>query len=576
LLVASVVAGTNLAPETAVSFGAKHFLLGLLVIPLLAILLLWTRARARRDLKKLFGQGLSELQLPESFWRRRAWRNTLVLLGLASALLALSQPRWGHSWKEREITGLEVVVALDISRSMDAQDVDPSRIERARREILDLLDALPQARVGLVVFAGGAYPRMPQTLDHKALRSILKRTDTQTIRAQGSSIASALQESLGLMDLERNADRALVLLSDGEGWDPALDTQMTAIREAGVRIYSVGIGTEAGAPIPNANGGFKKNRQGEVIITKLQEPTLKQLAEDSGGAYLHSVGGASDTRELVGALNAQLQASSQGQTREKIWNERFQWPLGLAILLLFFAAFSSDARWASGLLLVWGLALPGPAQAEETVDVRDPRTLWSLALNQTQSGDHEEAYRTFSEIAERAIDPQLRLGARYNAGNAAYGAGRLEQAVQAWDQALEMDPSLESAQKNSEAVRQEIAQRLQEPPPEEQEPEDSEDGEEGEEGEEQDENSESEGDEENQSSDGEREPSEPKETEDEQQEDDAMPEASGEPPEGEEEEQPLAQGVQEMSPEEALRLLEAVEEGRPFVVVPGNSSQKDW
>jgi Ca-activated chloride channel family protein len=565
-----------------VSFGAKSFLLGLVVIPLLAILLLWTRARARRDLKKLFGQGLSELQLPQSFWRRRAWRSTLVLLGLTSALLALSQPRWGHSWKEKEITGLEVVVALDVSRSMDAQDAEPSRIERARREILDLLDALPQARVGLVVFAGGAYPRMPQTLDHKALRSILKRTDTQTIRAQGSSIASALQESLGLMDLERNADRALVLLSDGEGWDPALDTQMKAIREAGVRIYSVGIGTEAGAPIPNANGGFKKNRQGEVIITKLQEPTLKQLAADSGGAYLHSVGGASDTRELVGALNAQLQASAQGQTREKVWNERFQWPLGLAIVLLFLAAFSGDSRWASALLLACGLALPAPVQAEEAeeaeeaVDVRDPRTLWSLALNQTQSGDHEEAYRTFSEIAERAVDPQLRLGARYNAGNAAYGAGRLEQAVQSWDQALEMDPSLEAAQKNSEAVRQEIAQRLQEPPPEEQEPEDSEEGEESEESEEQDESSESDANEENQSSDGEREPSEPKEAEDEQQEDGAMPEPSEEPPEGGEAEEPLAQGVQEMSPEEALRLLEAVEEGRPFVVVPGNSSEKDW
>jgi len=558
------------------SFGAKSFLLGLMVVPLLGVLLLWTRARARRDLRQLFGQGLSELQLPESFWRRRAWRSTLVLLGLSSALLALSQPRWGHTWKEREVTGLEVVVALDVSRSMDAQDADPSRIERARREILDLLDALPQARVGLVVFAGGAYPRMPQTLDHKALRSILKRTDTQTIRAQGSSIASALRESLGLMDLERNADRALVLLSDGEGWDPALDKQMAAITEAGVRIYSVGIGSETGAPIPNANGGFKKDRQGEVIITKLQESALKQLAADSGGAYLQSVGGASDTRELVGALNAQLQASAQGQTREKVWNERFQWPLGMALLLLFLAAFSRDSRWATALLLVWVMSSPAPAHAEETVDVRDPRTLWSLALNQTQEGDHEGAYRTFSEIAERAVEPKLRLGARYNAGNAAYGAGRLEQAVQAWDQALEMDPSLEAAQKNAEAVRQEIAQRLQEPPPEEQEPEDSEEGEEGEEGEEQDENSESDGDEEQESSDGEREPSEPKEPEGEEQEDAAMPEPSEEPPGGEEGEQPLAQGVQEMSPEEALRLLEAVEEGRPFVVVPGNSSEKDW
>ena len=564
------------------SFGSKGFLLGLLVIPLLGLLVLWARTRARRDLQALFGQGLSTLQLPDAFWRRRAWKSTGTILALGCALFALAQPRWGHTWREKEVTGLEVVVALDVSRSMDAQDADPSRIERARREVLDLLEALPQSRVGLVVFAGGAYPRMPQTLDHKALRSILKRTDTQTIRAQGSSIASALEESLGLMDLERNADRALVLLSDGEGWDSQIDKQLAAIQDAGVRIYSVGIGSATGAPIPNATGGFKKDRHGEVIITQLQEAMLKRLASESGGAYLHSVGGASDTRELVAALNAQLQASVQGKTREKVWNERFQWPLGLALLVLFMVAFTRDARPVVGLLLVLAMAAPGSAFAAEAeaeaeaVDVRDPRALWSLALENSKAGKHEQAYRTFSEIAERAIDPALRLGARYNAGNAAYGAGRLEQAVQAWEQALELDPTLEAAQKNAEAVRQEIAQRLQEPPPEEENPEDSEDSEDGEDGEEGEEQESDSQDSESEPSEGERDAADP----DEEEEAGEMPEPSEadgeESPEKAGEEQPLAQGVQEMSPEEAMRLLEAVEEGRPFVVVPGNSSEKDW
>jgi Ca-activated chloride channel family protein len=565
------------------SFASQGYLLALLLIPVLAVLGFWARMRSRRDLNRLFGQGLSTLQVPARFWRRRAWKATGILLALTCVFLALAQPRWGHSWQEKEVTGLEVVVALDVSRSMDAQDADPSRIERARREIVDLLEALPQSRVGLVVVAGGAYPRMPQTLDHKALRGILKRTDTQTIRAQGSSIASALKEALGLMDLERNVDRALVLLSDGEGWDSEIDAQLQAVQAAGVRIYSVGIGSLTGAPIPNTTGGFKKDQSGEVVITQLQESLLKRLAAETGGAYLRSVGGASDTRELVAALNSQLKSSAQGKTREKVWNERYQWPLGFAIVLLFWVGFSRDSRLLLSLWVVSALSAAPLVHATDSsaVDVRDPRALWSLALAHSKAGEHEQAYRTFTEIAERAVDPALRLGARYNAGNSAYGAGRLEQAVQAWDQALELDPSLEAAQKNAEAVRQEIAQRLQEPPPEEENseeenPEDGDPGEEGEEGEE----SESEADEdaEDEPSQGEREPSEKEEPP--QDESGEIPEpAEGEAEESEgspEDVQPLAQGVQEMSAKEAMRLLEAVEEGRPFVVVPGQSSEKDW
>jgi len=564
------------------SFGEKASLHGLWVIPLLAVLVIWARSNARGELRRLFGASLSERIAPAGLWRRRAWQSTFALLGLAFAVVALAQPRWGHSWQEKEVTGLEVVVALDVSRSMDAEDADPSRMERARREVLDLLVALPSSRVGLVVFAGGAYPRMPQTLDHQALRGILKRTDTETIRAQGSSIAAALKESLGLMDLERNSDRAIVLLSDGESWDPQIDVQLKALVDEGVRVYSIGIGTESGAPIPNERGGFKKDR-GEVIITQLQEGLLKQVASETGGAYIRSVGGASDTRELVSALNAQLRASAQGSAREKVWNERFQWPLGAALFLLLCAAFLGETRFtskkrATALVLLLAVGIPQAAHAveEQAVDVRDPRALWSLAQRQMQANEHEQAYRTFSEIADRAVDPAIRLGARYNAGNAAYGAGRLDEAVQAWDRALELDPSLDAAQKNADAVRQEIAQRLQEPPPEEEESQDGEPSEDSQDGDQEEEGEDSQ--EDQSSSEGEREEKEQEEQE--EQEDGEMPEATSEDPEETasdmEEAQALMEGVQEMSEEEAMRLLEAVEEGRPYVVVPGKSSEKDW
>jgi Ca-activated chloride channel family protein len=339
-----------------------------------------------------------------------------------------------------------------------------------------------------------------------------------------------------------------------------MEAQLDILKEEGIRVYSVGIGTQIGAPIPLKSGGFKKDRLGEVVVTQLQEGLLKTISSETGGAYIRSVGGAGDTRELVSALNAQLELSAQGKRREKIWNERYQWPLGAGLFLLFGAAFLSDGKRASALLVFLLITSAPTVQAAEAegLDVRDPRALWSLALSQQAEGQYEEAYRSFSEVADRAVDPVLRVGARYNAGNAAYGAGRLDEAVQAWDRALELNPELVAAQTNAESVRQEIARRL-EVPPEEQKPQDGE-NEEGEEDQ----------------KDGEREPSE----EEEQQEEALAPESSKENPEeapsDKEEAQALMEGVQEMSKEEAMRLLEAVEEGRPYVVVPGNSSEKDW
>ena len=561
-------------------------LYGLWLLPILAFVMFWAQRKARRDLRDLLGPGGSESIAPPSLWRRRAWRTTLMLLAISLGVVALAQPRWGHDWKEQEVKGLEIVVALDVSRSMDAEDVDPSRVERARREAVDLIQAMPTSRIGLVLFAGGAYPRMPQTLDHQALRDILNRTGTQTIRAQGSSIASALREARGLMDLETKADRAVLLLSDGESWDADLSRESTVLTDAGIRVYSVGIGTEAGAPIPNPNGGFKKDNQGELVISRLDDSVLKKIAAETGGAYVKSIGGAGDTREVVQALNNQLVASSQGQHREKIWDERFQWPLATAVFLFFGAALVSDKRTRTLILLgalCWGIEVPD-AQAQEqdpVVDVRNPRDLWALAEIQMREGRYEEAYRGFTELADRALDQSMRKGARYNAGNAAYGAGKLEEALTAWDRVLESDPDFEPAKRNADAVRQEIAQRLQEEPPEEQPSEDSEDSENSEDGESSEdsppEESESEPSEEDSESseEGEREEEpDPSEAQDESGE---MPElAEGESGDTPPEEAPLVEGVQEMSVEEAMRLLEGVEEGKPYVVVGGESSEKDW
>lgn len=165
------------------------------LVPLMLLLARAAAMRRKADLERLFAAGVLSRHLPAGLEQRRALRLTLWIFGLALVSFSAAQPRWGFTWEEIEVRGLEVVFALDLSRSMDAQDVSPSRLERARREVRDLLTDMPNDRVGMVIFAAGAYPRVPLTLDHEVLYEILEDTNTGVLQAQGSSLANALRES---------------------------------------------------------------------------------------------------------------------------------------------------------------------------------------------------------------------------------------------------------------------------------------------------------------------------------------------------------------------------------------------
>jgi len=565
------------------SFGAPGWLYLLWVVPLLVLAVWAAAAKRRRDLSEIFGAEIADKTLSVGLRRSRSTRWTLWIIGLSLSLLALSQPRWGYTWKETEALGLEVVIALDVSRSMDAQDIDPSRFVRAKREIMDLLDEMPESKVGLVVFAGGAYPRIPQTLDHRAIETVLVSTDTATIRAQGSSIAAALRESLGLMDFDEESDRAILLVSDGEGWDSDLDSVVSQVADYGVRVFSIGVGGTSGAPIPT-DAGFKLDQQGEMVMTRLDRTALERVAEATGGAYVTSVAGNSDVEGIVQEMRSAMSEATMGTRRDKVWDERFQWPLALGVIALLGSAFigRGGSKLIVGILLCFSVGNTANA-TPAAVDSSDPRALWQMGEDLYVSGDYERAWRTFDDIANRSLESDVREQARYNAGLAAYGSGRLEDAVSEWESVLALNPENEAAAANAEAVRQEITQRLQPPPPESEESESGEDGEEGEEGEQEEEDNSEPQDE--SESDGTREESDAGGDTG----DMAPPEESGEEP-GEMEdvdednpeetagaaEEALAEGVQEISEDAALRLLEGVEEGRPHVVVTGGSQERDW
>ncbi|MCP4921800.1 MAG: VWA domain-containing protein [Proteobacteria bacterium] len=589
--------------------GAVQLLHLFWVLPLLVGLAWWAARRRQRDLSSLFGDRVEQI-VGSGLEARRAWSTTLVVLALASFVVAAAQPQWGFTWRDLESRGIEVVIALDVSRSMDAEDVHPSRLSRAKREVADLSQELRGDRIGLVIFAGGAYPRVPLTTDYDALATIVDSTSTGTLRAQGSSLPSAVLTGLEMLGEPGQADQAIIVISDGEDHSDELDEAVIAANDSGVRVYTIGVGTEGGAPVPLEEGGFV-DWAGEVVVSSLDDRALKKLASGTGGAYILSTAGAADTRSLAADLHGALTRQAIEVKREKVPDERYQWPLGAGIVLLTLAGLTGDGR-RRGLALAALLFLTPTAEAAdldsakllmaqgryddalvelERLQAQEPTDAdiaWEIANARYGAGDVRKAAREFEDLAVRAPDDEMQLEALYNAGNARYRAGELDRAVKNWQQVLALDEDHDAAKANAEQVQEEIQQRLT--PPVEQPPQagpgESQAGE-GESGESQ--PSEEEGEEQ------EGDQGEPTESEsDGTRSDPAQGEPTGDPQEGEgdpsgemmealSEASPDAPpspatpyGVSAMSEEEARKLLDGVEEGTPRVVVRGQSSGKDW
>jgi Ca-activated chloride channel family protein len=476
--------------NSLLTWGARPLLNLLWLLPLLGALLFWTRARRRRDLARIAAAPVLRGLAPADLAARRAWQAVLLSLGFGLLLVAAARPQLGFQWRDVERHGVDIAVVVDVSRSMDAQDVSPSRMERARREVLDLCAALPGDRLGLVVFAAGAYPRVPLTLDHDALLTILEEVDTTTLQAQGTSLPAALDEALLLLQNDDNTDKAILLLTDGEVPDAeAAVAAAERVAAAQVSIFAMGVGTSEGAPILVEGGGFKKDRQGQVVVSRLDEPLLRRLAARAGGAYVRSIASAEDVDALVGQVREQTEGQLLGVHREKVPNEHYQWPLGTGLVVFalgLFVGAPGRVRVAPAALVLLlltapraeagdradGLAALAAGEYERAADLLMDQYLarpddldLSMSLGQALllSGRPNEAERVWEQVAERATEPRLRALARYDMGHAAYQGGRLVEAREHFLRAAEIDKELAAAAKNAEAVAREIAARTKDP-----------------------------------------------------------------------------------------------------------------
>jgi Ca-activated chloride channel family protein len=386
---------------------------------------------------------------------------------------------------ERQKEGLEVVIVLDVSTSMWTQDLKPNRMARARHEVQDLLDLAGGDRVGLVVFAGGAHPRVPLTLDVGMLTQVVRDDGTTRLVAQGSDVGHALDLAVDLLGEPGESDRAIVLISDGEDHGGDALAAVGRAKAADVHIYTVGVGTLEGAPVPDPAGdGFLQDGAGRVVISRLGEDLLTAMARAGEGAYVRSAAGNGDMRAIyVDEMRTRLVAADLGAHRERIWDERYQWPLGLAVFLLLAIRARRPGRLRlSGVapaILALALLSVGVAEAEDegavarlaAAQAATPDDLdLGEALGQAlfEAGRAGEASRVLGEVADRSTDPEQRRRARYNASLAEYESGRLTQALEGWRRVLEDEPEHGEATQNVASVQQELAERLNDPPPQEQ------------------------------------------------------------------------------------------------------------
>ncbi len=332
-----------------------EYLVGVIVALAVFLLAGSSALRRRRELARAFAPPTRGRAAPEASTLHHALKGGLGALALTLFVLALAQPQCGTHTELAKRYGIDLVVALDTSASMMARDVKPSRVERAKLELSGLLDKLKGDRVGIVVFAGDAFTQCPLTSDYAAAKMFLRAVDPSAMPVQGTDIARALEESQALLvDAERGAKaRAIVLLTDGEDTlGGNVDRRLGELKDLGVRVIAVGIGSTTGEPIPEVDKrgnflGYKKDRSGTTVMSRLDETGLQAIAEKTGGRYIHSASGGVGVQEVWEELDRLDKAEFESRLTVK-YDERFQVLAFPALLCLLGAAGLRPGRAARG------------------------------------------------------------------------------------------------------------------------------------------------------------------------------------------------------------------------------------
>ncbi|KPK85153.1 MAG: hypothetical protein AMS27_08120 [Bacteroides sp. SM23_62_1] len=328
-------------------FGNIEYLNLLFTIPVLLILLALVLYTRRRALERYGSREILSELMPESAPGKPVLKFVLIVLTLIFLILGVARPQFGSKLREVKREGVEIIIALDVSNSMLAEDITPNRLERAKQSISKLVDRLVNDRIGLIVFAGDPYIQVPITTDYVSVKLFLESINTEIVPKQGTAIGAAIEMGMRSFTPAENSSKALIVITDGENHeDDAVEAARMAA-EKGITVHTIGIGSPEGSPIPVPGPGgqntYRKDRQGQVVISKLNERMLQEIAAAGNGVYIRST----DSRVGLNIIFDEINKMEKQEMDAKIYSdfdERFQYLFGAGLILLLIEFFTLERK----------------------------------------------------------------------------------------------------------------------------------------------------------------------------------------------------------------------------------------
>lgn len=313
-------------------FENPAFLYLLIIIPVIIVIRLLEMRKRKLKLKKFGDLSLLKQLMPDVSSSRKSLKFWLMIAALALLIVMLARPQMGTKISQEKRKGIEVIISLDISNSMRAEDVVPSRLDKSKMLVENMVDNFTNDKVGLVVFAGDAFIQLPITSDYVSAKMFLQNTDPSLIATQGTDLAGAIELSSKSFTQQDKVGRAILIITDGEDHEGGAIEAAEKARKNGIRVFVLGVGSTKGSPVPDGNGGYLKDNSGQEVISALNEEMCKQVAQAGGGAYIH----VDNTSLAQRQLNDELTKLQKGDISSVVYSEydeQFQ-AVGILVLIL--------------------------------------------------------------------------------------------------------------------------------------------------------------------------------------------------------------------------------------------------
>jgi Ca-activated chloride channel family protein len=324
-----------------------YFIYAFAIIPVILIIR-WLTGRWKRNALKRYGEpAVIKTLFPDLSKTKQTWKFIFFLTAFIFLIAGLVNPQIGTKLEEVKRKGADIMICLDVSNSMKAEDLSPNRLERSKLAIAKLLDKLEGDRIGIIVFGGEAYVQLPITTDYAAAKLFLEGISTDMIPTQGTDIGRAIDLALESFGKDEGKNKAVVIITDGENHDQDALNAAESAASKGISIHTIGMGSENGSPIPvykgNVQDGFRKDKEGNTVITKLNEPVLQEIAAAGNGIYVRASNSDAGLNNVLNALD-KLEKKQFESKMYSDYEDRFQWFIAAALLFLLADSLLSERK----------------------------------------------------------------------------------------------------------------------------------------------------------------------------------------------------------------------------------------